>query len=135
MPPDDQIVRRLVEQWVEKARQDLLAARALLGEDPPLLYPSCFHAQQSAEKYLKALLTWRQVEFPKTHSIRELLNLAEGSDPELAHSLRGAAALTVYGVEARYPGDLPEPNRDQTETALYLAERVRERVLGVLPSA
>ncbi|HOE12382.1 MAG TPA: HEPN domain-containing protein [bacterium] len=38
----------------------------------PFLYPACFHAQQAAEKYLNALLTWHQIEFPKTHSSLDL---------------------------------------------------------------
>lgn len=43
----------------------------------------CFHAQQCAEKALKAWLTWLGVVFPRTHDLTLLLNLlaAQGVDP------------------------------------------------------
>jgi HEPN domain-containing protein len=57
MPSSEQVRHALTRQWVDKAAQDLRAAESLLSVDPPLLYPSCFHSQQAAEKYLKAVLT------------------------------------------------------------------------------
>ncbi|MCD6415630.1 MAG: HEPN domain-containing protein [Planctomycetes bacterium] len=132
-PPEEQVRRELVSQWAHKAAQDIRAAESLLSEDSPLLYPSCFFSQQAAERRLKAFLTWRQVEFPKTHSIRQLLNLAKTVDPLLAKRLIGAATLTVYGVEVRYPGELPEPDSAEARTALDLAKKVRDAVLRALP--
>jgi HEPN domain-containing protein len=35
----------------------------------------CFHAQQAAEKYLKAYLVSKQISFPKTHDLQALLNI------------------------------------------------------------
>ncbi len=110
------------------------SAEALVSQDPPLLYPACFHAQQAAEKYHKALLTRRQIEFPRTHSIGELVNLVKTVDQELALGLVPAAALTPYGVEVRYPGDVPEPGSRETEEALALARKVRDAVLQGLNS-
>jgi HEPN domain-containing protein len=127
-PPEAEVIGRIVREWMRKAEQDLRAAEALLSQDPALLYPSCFHSQQAVEKYLKAFLTIRQVEFPKTHSIREILNLVRTVDEDLADALLPAAALTPYGVEARYPGDLPEPTRNETAEALALARKVAAAV-------
>ena len=123
-PPEEEVIRKIVGEWVRKADQDIASAQALLSQDPPLLYPSCFHSQQAAEKYLKAYLTWRQVEFPKTHSIREILNLVKTVDEELATNLLPAAVLTPYGVDVRYPSDIPDPTRPETEEALSLAKKV-----------
>ena len=109
MRPPDEVKRELVRQWLTKAEQDMRASEALLEAEPPFLYPSCFHAQQAAEKYLKALLTWHQIEFPKTHAIEQLIDLVKQADAEIAASLKDAAALTPYGVDVRYPGDQPEP--------------------------
>jgi len=114
----------LVNQWKEKADQDLAAAEGLLSYKTPLPYPVCFHCQQASEKYIKAFLTHRQVEFPKSHDIRELLGLVARVDQELADVLMPAAILTPYGVEMRYPGDLPTPTQDEAETALALARQV-----------
>lgn len=97
-PPEEEVVRKIVGQWTRKAEQDFRAAEALLSQDPPLLYPSCFHSQQTAEKYLKAYVTQRQVEFPKPHNIREILELVKTVDEELAMKLLPAAALTPYTV-------------------------------------
>jgi len=131
-PPEDEVIRTIVGEWIHKANQDILSAEALLSHEPPLLYPSCFHSQQAAEKYLKAYLTQRQVEFPKTHSIREVLDLIKTVDDELATVLFPATALTPYGVEARYPGDIPEPSRQETEEAISLARKVRNAVMDRL---
>ena len=133
MRPREEVKRVLVGQWLGKAEQDLRASEALLAAQPPLLYAACFHAQQAAEKYVKALLTWRQVEFPKTHAIEQLLDLMKQADAETASSLVDAAALTPYGVDIRYPGDEPEPDQEQTRRAVELARVVRDTVLNTLP--
>ena len=128
MLPEDEVRRKLVGQWVDKADQDLRAADALLQQVPRLAYPVCFHCQQASEKYLKAYLTCRQVEFGKTHNIRELLDLVASVDDEVSQELAAAATLTPYGVEARYPGDLPEPSEEDSKEALTLAHQVAEAV-------
>ena len=106
----------------------------LLSEQTSLLNPSCFHSQQAAEKYMKAFLTWRQVEFPKTHILGELLDLINQADQPLAASMSAATALNPYGVEVRYPGDIPEPTRAEADAALCLARLVRDAILEALPS-
>ena len=114
--------------WVARAEEDLALARSALRRKRPLTYGATFHAQQCAEKYLKALLTWRQIEFPKTHAIEFLLDLLKQTDAEIADSLQDAAALTPYGVDVRYPGDQPEPNLENTRNAVELARRVKELI-------
>jgi len=133
MRPPDEVKREIVRQWVAKAEQDIKASEALLEAEPPFLYPSCFHAQQAAEKYLKALLTWHQIEFPKTHAIEQLLDLAKQADAETAASLKDAAVLSPYGVDIRYPGEQPEPNLEETQQAVELARKVRNSVMNALP--
>jgi HEPN domain-containing protein len=69
-----------VTRWVEKAEHDLRNAEYVSGltEDCPT-DTVCFHCQQCAEKYLKALLVWRNVAFPRTHDLVVLLSLATGT--------------------------------------------------------
>lgn len=81
-----------------------------------------FHAQQATEKFIKAFLVRHQLEFPKTHNIALLRQLVAQTDRDLADRLTPADALTPYGVEFRYPGDLPPLSRDQGAQALRLAE-------------
>jgi HEPN domain-containing protein len=61
--------------WVEKAEEDFALARAALRRKKPLVTGACFHAQQCAEKYIKALLVSKGAEFPKTHDLLMLSNL------------------------------------------------------------
>jgi HEPN domain-containing protein len=131
-PPEDQVRRRLVGQWRHKAETDLQAAESLLSRIPPLPYPSCFHSQQAAEKYLKGFLVWKQIDFPKTHDLKELLDLAEPVNSNLARSLQDAIVLTRYSVEVRYPGDIAEPTVAEAQEALRLAQSVRGAVLAAL---
>ena len=54
----------LVRQWVEKAEEDLCVAEHTLTLDENCPYGTvCFHAQQCAEKYLKALLALHAVPY------------------------------------------------------------------------
>lgn len=129
MKQPEEIRVALTRQWLAKANEDLEAARFLLARETPLLAPAGFHAQQSTEKYLKAFLTYHQVEFPKTHSIAELLDIVSRVVPALADELDDAVALTPYGVEVRYPGDLPELTTNEARQAVALAEMVKEAIL------
>lgn len=132
MRPREEVKKVIVRQWLDKAEQDMKASEALLTTEPPFLYPACFHAQQAAEKYLKALLTWHQIEFPKTHAIEQLLDLVKRADAQTASSLRDTTELSPYGVVIRYPGDQAEPNLEETRRAVELARKVRDAVSGRL---
>lgn len=134
MKPPEEVKREFVRRWLAKAGADLRVSRHLMGGAANLSYGAAFHAQQAAEKFLKAVLVWHQVEFAKTHDIGRLIDLVRAADTTLADLVRDAAALTPYGVELRYPGDLPEPTPAEALEAVALAERVRQAVLQHLPS-
>ncbi|MFZ2095877.1 MAG: HEPN domain-containing protein, partial [Anaerolineales bacterium] len=61
-------------EWANRAEEDYQLARISLNRKLPLTYGATFHAQQSAEKYIKALLTLRQIAFPHTHDLAALNN-------------------------------------------------------------
>ena len=86
MRPPEEEIRRLVGDWIGKADLDLETVGRLVAEER-FRDIVAFHAQQATEKYLKALLTRHQVEFPKTHVIRRLLILLQPVDPGLAENL------------------------------------------------
>jgi len=94
--------------------------------------PFAIHARQAAEKYLKAPLTKRQLEFPKTHEIRRLLELLNASDHEVSEALADAKWLDPFGVGIRYPGDRPETRPGDERCALQLPERTRAVVTKAL---
>lgn len=131
MKPPEEVIRELALEWLAKAEVDLSAAAVLLPTGS--LYDStAFHAQQAAEKALKAYLVWRQVEFPKTHDIARLLELVRSIDVELAASLTGAADLTPYGIEYRYPGDYLPVSRTTAAKSAKTAEGVVRSIAGRL---
>jgi len=133
MTPPEQVKRRLLRRWLLKADADLAVAEHLLSDDTGFHEAVCFHCQQAAEKHLKALLVWREVDFPRTHDLQELLDLAETANRHVAADLRDAIALTPYGVELRYPGDRPTATLAQARQAVELARLVREKVMPLLP--
>jgi len=132
MRPPEEIRVELVEQWLAKAEEDLGVAEHLIIRKTPYFGAMGFHAQQAAEKFLKAILVSLQIEFPKTHDLAELLDLVSVADPSLAVTLHDVITLNTYAVEARYPGDSPEITLSEARIALSLANKVRKHVLEKL---
>jgi len=128
--PEEEI-RGLASEWLRKADLDLLTVDRLCLEDP-FRDVVAFHAQQAAEKYLKALLTRHQIEFPKTHELRRLLELLAGAEPQLAAGLTDIKWMEPFGVDVRYPGDRPDTLPGDEQRARELAQMVRDAVLAVL---
>lgn len=130
--PRDVVKHEFVEGWIAKAEEDLGVARMLLVQGPRYLGPIAFHAQQAAEKYVKAFLTHHQIEFPKTHELNELLDLMAQVDVELSDLLRPSDSLSKFAVETRYSSG-PEPETiGEARHAIALAERVRDEVRKAL---
>jgi HEPN domain-containing protein len=132
MRPPEEVKRDLVRQWLARADNDLETAKFLFDSGRPFFSAICFHSQQAAEKYFKALLTWHQIEFPKTHDLGLLLGLIASTGSALVGSLTEVARLNPYGVEIRYPGDVPEITRIDAEEAIRLANKVQEAIFLAL---
>jgi HEPN domain-containing protein len=63
-------------EWLNRARSNLIRAASCRGLVGVYLEDACFDAQQAAEKAIKAVLLSRSVEFPWTHDLGQLLDLA-----------------------------------------------------------
>ena len=120
----------VAQAWFAKAENDLAAAHQIMLMDSPPTDTVCFHAQQCAEKYLKGLLTYHQIDFPKTHSLEDLLELCQKAVPGITSELPDIEILSNYGVQVRYPDETydPIPLKD-AEEALAIAEKVKQTVL------
>lgn len=126
----EQVVWDFVQAWIRKADGDLRAAERLI-EEPHVgddHFPAAFHAQQAAEKYLKAFLVRYQIPFPKTHDIGRILDLTSQVDPVLSGELDAAPTLTPFGVEFRYPLD-ELVSLVEARQAVGIAEQVRAIVM------
>jgi HEPN domain-containing protein len=110
-------------KWVRKAEDDWEAARQLGGRKPPLRDTSCFHCQQAAEKYLKALLLERDATIPKIHDLERVLDLLLSRDATLAPLRRILQSLSRY-AEDNCDQDMRATTR-QMSASLRHAERVR----------
>lgn len=133
MTPPDQVKYRILVDWLRKANDDMAVAERLLADEAAFSNAVTFHCQQAAEKYIKAFLVWHEIDFPKTHDLEELLDLAETSNGNLAASLRHVIALTPYGVELRYPGDRPDATANEAHEAVTFARQVRDAILPLIP--
>jgi HEPN domain-containing protein len=127
-------MKRQTAQWVVKAEEDIESAKTLATLAKPKRDAACFHCQQGAEKYLKALLQETGLAVPRTHELEDLLDLLLPHDATLALLRRSLRSLTPYAVNYRYPGVRATTRRMQA--ALRQAERVRTAIrarLGLPP--
>lgn len=111
------------QEWLRRAKSNLaLASQPKLEQ----VYweDLCFEAQQAAEKAIKAVLLSKGVRFRFVHDIAELLTLLEQNSVTIPETVRAAAALTDYSVEARYPGPFEPVTESEFTEALRIARSV-----------
>ena len=120
-----------VEEWVAKADADFATAgREIKARRRPNLDAVCFHAQQSVEKLMKALLVHLGTVPPRSHDLVHLDSLLSAVCPEWAWPVEELRFVTRAAVAFRYPGESAE--REDAAKALQLAARMRERLLALL---
>jgi len=119
--------------WLRKADHDLLNIQNNLAAKEIPWDTVCFHAQQAAEKFLKAFLVASGRELSKTHDLVALLALCVECEAGLATLEADCRKLTSYGVAARYPNDLFEPSEADGRDVVAAAHRIRTKILSLLP--
>ena len=108
--------------WLQFARSDLALSRQ--ADTPDVLRESlCFHAQQAAEKSIKAVLIHSGIEFPKMHSIERLFGLLPADVPR-PPEYTATARLTRYAIALRYPHGEEPITKGRYAEAVRLAEAV-----------
>lgn len=112
-----------LKSWIAYAEEDLSAAKTLIGLKKPLLTAVCFHAQQCAEKYLKALLLMKDVSFPKTHDLPTLDTLCNQNGILTGFDPQHLTDLSKFAIQARYPGN--QPTLEEAKEAIEIAKSVR----------
>jgi HEPN domain-containing protein len=122
MRPPERLLQ--AQEWLAIAETDAHAARLLLTGPGTLWTLSGYHhAQQAAEKAVKAVLIADGIRFPKSHALEELLDLL----PAL-HQLRSSAvdwqSLSIWATQGRYPGIGASPSKSDAEAASHDAETV-----------
>jgi HEPN domain-containing protein len=112
------------DDWLSHAKSDLAVARDI--EDNPDVLPNqtAFHAQQAAEKAIKAVMIQEGIAFPRTHDLTELVKRWTDSGRVWPPTLIGVKTLNPYAVESRYPGYIHQLSRAEVRAAIEMAEEV-----------
>ena len=107
--------------WLDRAKSSLKISKTKRDED--IFYEDlCFQAQQAAEKAIKCLLIFFNVEPEKTHNLVTLIKeLSKYTD--VPEEINEIAILNDYAVQTRYPGDYTPINEDEYNNAIILTEK------------
>lgn len=123
MSDNDIVVK--VRQWMAYAADDIRYAEhglSILPKPPYRLV--AYHAQQCVEKYFKAYLVFRNVDFPYTHNISLLLELCSKFG-NWTVMLKDSEELSSYAVSVRYPGEDDEVSEEEAIMAINIARKVQ----------
>ena len=118
----------LVAGWMKKASNDLKTLRAAISVGS--YDTACFHAQQAAEKALKAFLIHAGIEYPFTHNLLKLTKLCATVDGNFAALDATVETLTPFAVELRYDAEFWPEEADALD-----AERRAQEVVDKVSSA
>ena len=110
-------------RWLRYAEEDLITAETLLEQPHVPPRQSCWHAQQAAEKALKAALIFLQIDFRRTHDLNVLRDLLPESW-QLKTTHPDLSDLTRWAVEARYPEDMQGATKAEATGAVEQARTI-----------
>jgi HEPN domain-containing protein len=108
VPDDAQPSAQEARKWLSKAGDDFAVASMISSNPSTVNWAACYHAQQAAEKALKAILVLLGIDFPRTHSLERILDLIPEAHRE-AFDRGCLGALSVWAVAGRYPEDIEDP--------------------------
>jgi HEPN domain-containing protein len=118
----------LARDLATKADNDLKMAEIGIAHDAPLDTV----AFQTAEKLIKALLASAEVDYPRTHDLEALLDLAAPRWSALETFREALLGLASYAVDMRYDAAL-YPSEEEVKTGLDAVRRLRDAVVSLLP--
>ena len=118
-------MKSLTAEWVSKAEGDFVCVqREWRARKHPNYDALCFHAQQCAEKYLKACLQEKTLPVYRTHNLINLMEQLLPHNPMLETLREALLQINIYSVAFRYPGE--SASRDDARSARSLCELVRK---------
>jgi HEPN domain-containing protein len=123
---------RLINDWLKKAEEDFGFASSVL-EDSTFYAQICFHFHQAAEKYLKAFIVARDLEFQKIHDLLVLLKLCSAVEPGFSEIRDDCKFLNRFYIDTRYPVHWPTNyTKEEALKAKSACEQVRNLITKVL---
>lgn len=125
MKNEEIILHQKVKQWIEIADENLLFSQLGFKVSSSVSYRIiAFHAQQCAEKYLKAFLVYHKIDFLYNHNLTTLIDLCSDIDKSF-EQLRDAEILTGYATANRYPSEYRKLKKNDAKKSIELAEKVQ----------
>ncbi len=121
MSPPERFPADDPREWINRARSNLAMAKSRI----PDVYPEdlCFHAQQAAEKAIKAVMIKRGIDFPYVHDLARLLSMLKEEDETIPDFVGQARKLSRFATVTRYPMDQAVTEQNYLD-ALATAESV-----------
>jgi len=118
--------------YYKKATADFVHVQQVVVLNNPLIDESIllFHLQQAAEKYLKSLLSFRNIHFAKLHDIKKILDLFTEYGIETPPNAEAFIELTPYAVEGRY--DLIVNDNIDIHQFITLIDQLKIFVEGII---
>jgi HEPN domain-containing protein len=117
-------MKPLTAEWIAKAEGDFaLMEREGRVRKNPSYDGVCFHAQQCAEKYLKARLCAAGEDPGRTHDLVTLMEKALPFEPLWEAFRQDLAYLSDFAVAYRYPGETS--SKAQARDAIARCRRFR----------
>ena len=113
-------------EWLVFADEDYATAKDLLKNDNVYARSICFHCQQAAEKYLKALIIKNDLPIIKTHNLAVLVGQIKEVDKSVVEIETLAVALSEYAVTVRYPDDFEKISDDEAISAFEKATEIKK---------
>ena len=110
-------------RWLRYAEEDLITAEILLKQLHLPPRQAYWYAQQTIEKALQAVLTFGQIDFPRTDDLNILWNLVPESW-QFKTVQSDIVDLTERIGDVRYPSEMPEPTQADASTAVEQARAV-----------
>jgi HEPN domain-containing protein len=124
--------RELAERLLHKADQDK-AVFDKLRPDPDIAIDILgFHAQQAAEKMLKSTLASKEIDFPFSHRLADLIDLLRESGASFPDDLEEIRFLTPFAVAFRYDIYEEEDEPFDSDKVATLLAKLREWTVGNL---
>ncbi|MBI5637235.1 MAG: HEPN domain-containing protein [Nitrospinae bacterium] len=125
--------RITIKRWFIKSEHDIKMAYAALLMADPLTDMACFHAQQCAEKSLKAFLVFHDRQVEKTHDLGKLVDACGKLDGSFLVMLPDLRGMSAYAITERYPDDWREILIDEAQEAVKKAEECMAFVKSKIP--
>jgi HEPN domain-containing protein len=112
--------------WINKADHDLGSAKIIYHHLPDYFDTISFHCQQATEKYIKAVLFHREIEFDRSHDLIYLLELLPDDIAVSIDQYKKAVSLNGFSVQIRYPNKIEHMTKEELEEAIAIAQVFRD---------